>query len=73
MPVEPGDKQAAEERVLELLGGRLDLLVLARYMQVLSADFLERLGAPAINIHHSFLPAFVGADPYAAPTSAASS
>jgi len=63
VPVE-GDREAAEERVLELLG-EVDLLVLARYMQILSAEFLERLGAPAINIHHSFLPAFVGADPYA--------
>jgi formyltetrahydrofolate deformylase len=63
VPVE-GDREAAEARVLELLG-EIDLLVLARYMQVLSAGFLERLGAPAINIHHSFLPAFVGADPYA--------
>ncbi len=61
--VEPGGREAAEERVLELLAG-VDLLVLARYMQILSAGFLERLGAPAINIHHSFLPAFVGADPY---------
>jgi formyltetrahydrofolate deformylase len=63
VPVEPGAKQEAEARTLELLG-EIDLLVLARYMQVLSAGFLERLGAPAINIHHSFLPAFVGADPY---------
>jgi formyltetrahydrofolate deformylase len=39
-------------------------VVLARYMQILSADFLERLAAPAINIHHSFLPAFAGASPY---------
>jgi len=65
VPVEPGGREAAEERVLELLGDGVDLLVLARYMQILSAGFLERLGAPAINIHHSFLPAFVGADPYA--------
>jgi formyltetrahydrofolate deformylase len=63
VPVEAGAKAEAEAHTLELLGG-IDLLVLARYMQVLSADFLERLGAPAINIHHSFLPAFVGADPY---------
>lgn len=63
VPVE-GDREAAEARVLELLEG-VELLVLARYMQILSAGFLERLGAPAINIHHSFLPAFVGADPYA--------
>jgi formyltetrahydrofolate deformylase len=64
VPVEPGGKPEAERRVLELLGGRIDVLVLARYMQVLSAGFLERLAVPAINIHHSFLPAFVGADPY---------
>jgi formyltetrahydrofolate deformylase len=64
VPVTRETKAAAEERVLALLAGGVELLVLARYMQVLSADFLERLGAPAINIHHSFLPAFVGADPY---------
>jgi formyltetrahydrofolate deformylase len=65
VPVESGDKEAAERRLLDLLGGEIDLLVLARYMQILSADFLGEVGAPAINIHHSFLPAFVGADPYA--------
>src|SRR4029077_9126544 len=54
---------AAEHQALELLG-EVDLLVLARYMKVLSERFLSRVGAPAINIHHSFLPAFVGADPY---------
>jgi formyltetrahydrofolate deformylase len=64
LPIED-DAKAAERRALELLAGRVDLLVLARYMRILSADFLERIGAPAINIHHSFLPAFVGADPYA--------
>jgi formyltetrahydrofolate deformylase len=58
-------KATAEAEALELLAGGTDLLVLARYMQILSPDFLRRLGAPAINIHHSFLPAFVGADPYA--------
>jgi len=63
VPVEAGAKAEAEARALELIG-EVDLLVLARYMQILSAGFLERLGAPAINIHHSFLPAFVGADPY---------
>ena len=57
-------KEAAERRALELIGD-VDLLVLARYMQILSPAFLGDLGAPAINIHHSFLPAFVGADPYA--------
>jgi formyltetrahydrofolate deformylase len=65
LPIVDGDRGAAEEQTLELLDRKVDLLVLARYMQVLSADFLERLGVPAINIHHSFLPAFVGADPYA--------
>ncbi len=63
VPVDPADKPAAERRALELIGD-VDLLVLARYMQILSADFLGALDAPAINIHHSFLPAFVGADPY---------
>jgi len=61
--VEPDGRDQAEAQVLELLAG-IDLLVLARYMQVLSAGFLAGVGAPAINIHHSFLPAFVGADPY---------
>ena len=63
VPVNKDSKGEAEEKALELLAD-VDLLVLARYMQVLSADFLRRLEAPAINIHHSFLPAFVGADPY---------
>ncbi len=63
IPVEPGAKQEAERQALDLLDG-VDLLVLARYMQILSEGFLRRLEAPAINIHHSFLPAFVGADPY---------
>ena len=62
--VQQGCKEQAEERMLGLLAGEADLLVLARYMQILSGDFLARVGAPAINIHHSFLPAFAGADPY---------
>ena len=49
---------------LELLAGNFDLIILARYMQILSADFLESVGVPVINIHHSFLPAFAGAGPY---------
>lgn len=60
-----GDKAAMESRQLELLQGNVDLVVLARYMQILTDDFIERLGAPVINIHHSFLPAFIGANPYA--------
>jgi formyltetrahydrofolate deformylase len=53
-----------EETLLEVLTGRCDVVVLARYMQILSGDFLERLAVPVINIHHSFLPAFAGAEPY---------
>ena len=64
VPVQQGAKQRAEAEMLELLAGQADLLVLARYMQILSGDLLQRVGMPAINIHHSFLPAFAGADPY---------
>jgi formyltetrahydrofolate deformylase len=64
VPVERGRKEEAEARQLELLAGQFDLVVLARYMQILSGEFLARVGAPVINIHHSFLPAFAGADPY---------
>jgi formyltetrahydrofolate deformylase len=63
-PVASANKAASEERLLELLAGDFDFIVLARYMQVLSGDFLHRVGVPVINIHHSFLPAFAGADPY---------
>lgn len=63
VPVE-GDKPAAEARMLELLEGQADLVVLARYMQVLSESFVDRFPNRIINIHHSFLPAFAGADPY---------
>lgn len=64
VPVPEQDKPRAEARLLKLLAGRFDLLILARYMQILSADFLDQLAIPVINIHHSFLPAFVGAGPY---------
>lgn len=64
VPVERDGKARAEERLLELLAGNVDVVVLARYMQILSGGVLERLGAPVINIHHSFLPAFPGAEPY---------
>jgi len=64
VPVPPDGKREAEERQLELLAGRFDLVVLARYMQILSGAFLARVDAPVINIHHSFLPAFAGAQPY---------
>jgi formyltetrahydrofolate deformylase len=64
VPVEASAKLQAEAAMLELLRGNVELLVLARYMQILSGGFLEQLRMPAINIHHSFLPAFAGADPY---------
>ena len=64
VPVDAANKAQAEDAMLELLAGEFELLVLARYMQVLSGSFLARVGMPAINIHHSFLPAFAGADPY---------
>jgi formyltetrahydrofolate deformylase len=64
IPVEPDTKREAEEELLETLAGDVDLIVLARYMQVLSGEFLRRIGCPIINIHHSFLPAFAGANPY---------
>jgi formyltetrahydrofolate deformylase len=64
IPVSPDRKPQAEERLLEAVGEGFDLVVLARYMQILSGSFLDALQAPVINIHHSFLPAFAGADPY---------
>ena len=65
LPVTAETKAAVEARQLELLRSLdAELVVLARYMQVLSADFLQRFGRPVINIHHSFLPAFAGGRPY---------
>ena len=64
VPVDGASKPQAEAELLELLAGRCDLVVLARYMQIVSRDFLARVGVPLINIHHSFLPAFAGAEPY---------
>jgi len=64
VPVTQATKPQAEAAMLEHLAGRFDLIVLARYMQILSGDFLASVGAPIVNIHHSFLPAFAGADPY---------
>ncbi|MGO1769069.1 MAG: formyltetrahydrofolate deformylase, partial [Microbacterium sp.] len=58
------DKSESEAEILRLLDGNVDFVVLARYMQVISDDFLEKVGVPVINIHHSFLPAFIGAGPY---------
>jgi formyltetrahydrofolate deformylase len=64
IPVSRATKSAAEARQLALVRGRVDLVVLARYMQILSGGFLDTVGVPVINIHHSFLPAFAGAGPY---------
>ena len=64
IPVEKGAKAEAERRQLDLLKGNVDVIVLARYMQIVSGGFLDEVGTPVINIHHSFLPAFVGAAPY---------
>jgi formyltetrahydrofolate deformylase len=58
------DKSAAEAEHLRLLRGNVDFVVLARYMQILSGQFIEDVSVPIINIHHSFLPAFIGAGPY---------
>ena len=58
-------KRAQEERVMEIVkGNNIDLVVLARYMQILSPQMCEALRGRAINIHHSFLPSFKGAKPY---------
>jgi formyltetrahydrofolate deformylase len=64
IPVSRDTKAQAEQRALDELAGRAELLVLARYMQILSGEFLAHVGCPVINIHHSFLPAFAGAQPY---------
>jgi formyltetrahydrofolate deformylase len=60
----PADKRASEQEMLELLGQDVDLIVLARYMQILGSEFVAQYLLRMINIHHSFLPAFVGAKPY---------
>ncbi len=65
IPVDKDSKPEAEKRQLEIISqSGAELVVMARYMQILSADFLDNCPAPVINIHHSFLPAFAGAKPY---------
>ena len=65
IPINPDTKPAAEQHLLELIGEtKTDLVVLARYMQVLSDKFCSRMAGHIINIHHSFLPGFKGAKPY---------
>ncbi len=65
LPVKPENRAAQEAQLQELLTeAQIDTVVLARYMQILSADFVSRWENRIINIHHSFLPAFAGSDPY---------
>jgi formyltetrahydrofolate deformylase len=65
VPITPDTKLAQEQREIALLEEHdVDLVVMARYMQILSSDFIDRFPARIINIHHSFLPAFTGAKPY---------
>lgn len=64
VPAHRDIRAEAEARQLDMLRGNVDLVVLARYMQVLTGRFLDEVGCPLINIHHSFLPAFVGEAPY---------
>lgn len=63
VPVSKATKAEAEANIHDIMAGN-DLLVLARYMQILSPEFVNKWSMKIINIHHSFLPAFVGADPY---------
>jgi formyltetrahydrofolate deformylase len=64
IPMSHETKEEAEQKTLELLEGKVDFIVLARYMQILSPKFISQYPNQIINIHHSFLPAFVGANPY---------
>ena len=65
LPISKETKRAQEEEALDLLrAADVDLVVLARYMQVLTDDFLKSYEGQVINIHHSFLPAFMGSKPY---------
>src|SRR4051794_15659638 len=65
IPIDPADRRRAEAAAEDLLGElKVDLVVLARYMQILSPELVSRWPSRIINIHHSFLPAFVGAKPY---------
>lgn len=64
IPATKDIREQAEQRQLDMLRGNVDLVVLARYMQIVTPHFLAEVGCPLINIHHSFLPAFIGAAPY---------
>src|SRR5690606_6125666 len=64
IPISKETKEAAEKEQIKLIANKVDAIVLARYMQILSPYFLQQYPNQIINIHHSFLPAFVGAKPY---------
>lgn len=65
IPVKPEVRKEAEDEQRRLLSAEgIDLIVLARYMQILSSEFVQEYPARIINVHHSFLPAFIGARPY---------
>lgn len=65
LPVEERNRETQEQKIYELMQAQqIDLVVLARYMQVLSSSFVDKIYGKAINIHHSFLPGFKGARPY---------
>ena len=64
IPATKDIRAESEQRQLDLMRANVDLVVLARYMQILTPRFLAEVGCPLINIHHSFLPAFIGAAPY---------
>jgi len=64
IPVTPDTKPEAERKQMELVADKIDLIVLARYMQIIPHKFIEQFPNRIINIHHSFLPAFVGGKPY---------
>jgi formyltetrahydrofolate deformylase len=63
-PVRKEQRGADQQRVLDFIRGQVDFLILARYMQILEPFFVQAYPQRIINIHHSFLPAFVGANPY---------
>ena len=65
LPLDKSDKSSQEKQVISILEEQnIDLIIMARYMQILSADFIDKFPERIINIHHSFLPAFQGANPY---------
>ena len=65
IPHQDIDRNTHESQVIDVLGEyACDHVVLAKYMRILSADFVDRFAGRMVNIHHSFLPAFVGANPY---------